>query len=38
MVYCDGAVRLLAYDIDPEIHLRSAHRKDWDDPIETLDY
>jgi hypothetical protein len=28
MVYCDGSVRLVAYDVDPEVHRRSGHRAD----------
>jgi len=28
MVFCDGSVRQIAYDIDPEIHRSSANRQD----------
>jgi hypothetical protein len=28
MAYCDGAVRLVEFSVDPEIHFRSAHRRD----------
>jgi hypothetical protein len=36
MVYCDGSVRFVAFDIDPEIHFRSAHRRDRGQPIASL--
>jgi prepilin-type N-terminal cleavage/methylation domain-containing protein/prepilin-type processing-associated H-X9-DG protein len=28
MAFCDGAVSAVAYDIDPEVHLRAGHRND----------
>jgi len=28
MMYCDGSVRWIAFDVDAEIHLRSGHRHD----------
>lgn len=36
MTFCDGSARLVAYDIDVEIHLRSAHRRDRGAPIDRL--
>lgn len=28
MAFCDGSVRRVSYDIDPEIHRRQANRQD----------
>jgi hypothetical protein len=28
IAYCDGAVRFLSYDIDPEVHFRAGYRRD----------
>jgi prepilin-type N-terminal cleavage/methylation domain-containing protein len=36
MMYCDGAVRFLAYHVDAEIHLRSSHRRDRGLPLSQL--
>jgi hypothetical protein len=36
MVYCDGSMQFLAYDIDGEVHLRAGHRHDEGRTVETL--
>jgi prepilin-type N-terminal cleavage/methylation domain-containing protein/prepilin-type processing-associated H-X9-DG protein len=36
MMYCDGSVQVLAYDIDGEAHLRAGHRRDEGRPVEML--
>jgi hypothetical protein len=28
MVFCDGSVHLVVYEVDPEVHFRFGHRKD----------
>jgi prepilin-type processing-associated H-X9-DG protein len=28
MGYCDGSADLVAFDVDPEVHLRAGHRRD----------
>jgi prepilin-type N-terminal cleavage/methylation domain-containing protein len=33
MAYCDGAVHLVRYDVDVEVHFRAGHRKDEGGPI-----
>ena len=38
MAFCGGAVRFVAYEVDPEIHLRAGHRRDRDRPLKDLDY
>jgi prepilin-type N-terminal cleavage/methylation domain-containing protein len=37
MVYCDGSVHTLAYDIDPLAHMQLSNRHDGDSTIEELD-
>jgi prepilin-type N-terminal cleavage/methylation domain-containing protein/prepilin-type processing-associated H-X9-DG protein len=32
MVYCDGSVQTVSYDIDPEVHRRQGNRLDGDQP------
>jgi prepilin-type N-terminal cleavage/methylation domain-containing protein len=36
MVYCDGSVDFLSFEIDPEVHLRSGHTRDADNPLSSL--
>jgi prepilin-type N-terminal cleavage/methylation domain-containing protein len=36
MVYCDGSVDFLSFEIDPEVHLRSGHARDEDNPLSSL--
>jgi len=36
MAFCDGSIRVLAYDLDPEVHFRFGHRKDEGRPLEAL--
>jgi prepilin-type processing-associated H-X9-DG protein len=36
MAFCDGSVRCIDYGIDPEVHLRSGHRKDGGRPLSAL--
>jgi prepilin-type N-terminal cleavage/methylation domain-containing protein len=36
MVYCDGAVDFLSFEIDAEVHLRSGHTRDEDGPLSSL--
>jgi prepilin-type N-terminal cleavage/methylation domain-containing protein/prepilin-type processing-associated H-X9-DG protein len=36
MMYCDGSVSAVTYDVDPELFLRVGHRNDAGDPIELL--
>ena len=36
MTNCDGAVQFISYDIDPDIHLRAGHRRDYGAPLASL--
>jgi len=36
IVYCDGSVHFLSFDLDPEVHLRSGHRSDNGKPLSKL--
>jgi hypothetical protein len=36
MMYCDGSLQFLAYDIDGEAHLRAGHRRDEGRAVDTL--
>lgn len=33
MAFCDGSVRVIAYDIDPDVHRRNGHRSDGGGPL-----
>jgi prepilin-type processing-associated H-X9-DG protein len=28
MAYCDGSVKFIGFDVDPEAHFRAGHRRD----------
>jgi prepilin-type processing-associated H-X9-DG protein len=36
MLYCDGAIQFVGFDVDPEVHLRSGHRYDEGRPLKSL--
>jgi hypothetical protein len=36
MAYCDGSLKFIGYDVDAEVHFRSAHRRDRGERIEEL--
>lgn len=36
VTYCDGAIRFVAYSVDPEVHFRAGHRRDGGADIATL--
>ena len=33
MVYCDGSVQTVSYDIDDDVHRRKGHRSDNGEPL-----
>ena len=36
MAYCDGSVRLVNYEVDPETHFRAGHRRDQGERLDSL--
>jgi hypothetical protein len=36
MSFCDGSVRLITFEVDGEVHFRSAHRRDRGRALEAL--